>query len=901
MLPVSYSESRRRLGRLSVERSLFKYIIRFSRRDQILLTLMAAASFPFLYLSYDVPKTIVNQAIAPKRPFTAKDIGFDIVLDQLPYLFLLCGAFVALVLINQGFKYAINVYKGRTAERMLRRIRFELYGRVLRFPLPTFRRMSQGEIIPMVVGEVEPLGGFVGESFSLPAFQGGTLLTILGFLMWQDWRMALAAVMLYPFQFWLIPKIQRRIRLLSKERTRRVRRLSDRISETVSGVQEIHAHDTSRYFLTGFASQLGDMFELRFRIYNLKFLVKLLNNFIQQLGPFFFYSIGGYLVINGELEMGTLVAAIAAHKDLAAPWKELLAYYEMQQDAAVKYELIVSQFDPPGLREPESQLAEPAEQPRLTGELQAATLVLKDDHDHPVLDGVSFRLPLDKHVALVGPAGGGREELTLLLARLLDPDRGQIAAGGLDFAKLPEAVTGRRIAYVGQNPYIFAGSIADNLYFGLMHRPVAERQYQGQAASERHRYVREAQRSGNIDYDLKAPWIDHLSAGADDRAELQVQALRVLDLVGMGEDVYQMGLRGTIDPGQRADLADAMLRARLHLRERLADPAVATLVEGFDRDRYNDNASVAENLLFGSLVGDALNLDRLAEHPYVLQVLEKVELVEPFLQAGFQVASTMVELFSGLPPDHALFEQFSFIAADDLPEAQAMLQRADRNALSQLALEDRKRLMSLPFKLIHARHRLGVIDDALKAKILTARRAFAEGLPPQLKGAIEFFDAGRYNAAANLQDNILFGKVAYGQAEAQEQVGRLLRQVVDELGLRRQVAEVGLNFQVGIAGARLGSQQRIKLALARAVMKRPDLLILSETTAALDLTSQQHVLDGLLAEFAGRGVIWSAHRTDMANRFDQVLVLQKGRVVEQGSFAELNKENTRLHALLNAA
>jgi len=884
-----------------VERSLFRYITRFSLRDQVILTLMAAASFPFLYFSYDVPKTIVNQAIAPKQPFRSMDIGFGIVLEQYSYLFFMCGVFLALVLINQGFKYCINVYKGRTAERMLRRMRFELYGRVLRFPLPTFRHMSQGEIIPMVVGEVEPLGGFVGEAFALPAFQGGTLLTILGFLVWQDWRMAVAAVMLYPFQFWLIPKIQRRIRMLSKERTRRVRRLSDRIGETVAGVQEIHAHDTARYFLAGFAQQLNDMFELRFRIYNLKFLIKLLNNFIQQLGPFFFYSIGGYLVINGELEIGTLVAAIAAHKDLAAPWKELLAYYEMQQDAAVKYEQIVSQFDPSGMRDADSQIKEPDGLPQLVGELQAANLVLKDDHDHPVLDGVSIRLPLDKHVALVGPAGGGRDELALLLARLLDPDRGQITAGELEFAKLPQAVTGRRIAFVGQNPYIFAGSIADNLYFGLMHRPVAERKYQGQAANERRRYVQEAQRSGNVDFDLKADWIDHESAGAADREELQVQALRVLDLVGMGEDVYQFGLRGTIDPGQRGDLADAMLRARLRLRERLADPALAPLVEAFDRDRFNDNASVAENLLFGSPVGDAFNLDRLAEHPYVLQVLERVSLVEPFLQAGFQVGSTMVELFSGLPPDHELFQQFSFIAADDLPETQALLQRADRNALAGLALEDRKRLMSLPFKLVQARHRLGVIDEALKAKILAARHAFAAELPTQLKGAIEFFDAQRYNAAANLQDNILFGKVAYGQAEAQERAGRLLREVIDDLGLRRQVAEVGLGFQVGIAATRLGSQQRIKLALARAVMKRPDLLVLSEATAALDPASQQHLLDGLLTEFAGRGVIWSAHRADMANRFELVLVLQKGKVVEQGSFAELNQENTRLHALLNAA
>ena len=61
--------------------------------------------------------------------------------------------------------------------RMLRRLRYMLYARILRFPLPQFRKVSQGELIPMITAEVEPLGGFIGDAFALPALQGGLLLT----------------------------------------------------------------------------------------------------------------------------------------------------------------------------------------------------------------------------------------------------------------------------------------------------------------------------------------------------------------------------------------------------------------------------------------------------------------------------------------------------------------------------------------------------------------------------------------------------------------------------------------------------------------------------------------------------------------------------------------------------
>ena len=872
-----------------MEKSILKYVLRYSLRQQITLTVMAALSFPFLYLFYELPKQIINEAIGgrsttfPYAPFPEQFPDFEV--DQVTFLFMLCGVFLTLVVINQAFKYVINVYKGLTGERMLRRLRYDLYSRVLRFPLPTFRKMSQGEIIPMITQEVEPLGGFIGDAFSQPAFQGGTLLTILGFLFYQDWRMAAAAVMLYPLQVWLIPKLQRRVNLLSKERVRRVRRLSDRIGETVQGVQEVHIHDTARFALTDFASQLGAIFDVRYRIYKQKFVIKFLNNFIQQLGPFFFYSIGGHFVIRGELEIGTLVAAIAAHKDLAAPWKEMLTYYQQFADLTIKYDSVVSQFEPAGLRDAASQLEEPDQIHPLSGEIAAANLTLNDEQDVPVVNAASFRLPLNQRIALVGGPGSGTEELTMLLMRLLDPTRGNLSIADRDLASLPEAVTGRRMAYVGQSWFIFAGTIANNLFYGLKHRPIQELEHEGDAAAKRHRYVAEATRSGNIDYDLDVDWIDYAAAGADGPETLAARALEMLDLVGMADDIYQFGLRGIIDPNKRTDLANAVLGARARLRERLTDPEIAPLVEIFDRDRYNNNASVAENLLFGNPVGTAFDAAHLAANAYVGEVLDKVGLTETFLQVGYQLAATMVELFADLPPDHELFAQFSFVSADDLPEIQALLQRADRNNLEALAPADRGELMSLPFMLIPVRHRLGLVDEAFQQSLLEARATFARDLPEDLQGAVEFFDVDSYNTAANLQDNILFGKVAYGQAQAQERVGELVREVIEELGLRETVAEVGLDYDVGIAGARLASSQRQKLSLARAVVKRPDVLILFEATAALDSASQARIMDGLLEEFQGRCLIWAVHRSEMAERFDQVLVMQQGKVVEQLSQA----------------
>ena len=104
--------------------TIFRFILKFSRKEQLLLLLFTAVSFPFLYMSLDLPKQIINEAIGG-QDFPRVIFGYE--LEQIPFLLLLCGVFLGLVVINGGFKYFINVYRGVVGERMLRRLRYQLF------------------------------------------------------------------------------------------------------------------------------------------------------------------------------------------------------------------------------------------------------------------------------------------------------------------------------------------------------------------------------------------------------------------------------------------------------------------------------------------------------------------------------------------------------------------------------------------------------------------------------------------------------------------------------------------------------------------------------------------------------------------------------------------------------
>ena len=165
-----------------MEKGLTHYIWTHTRPQQLWILLVVALSMIPYFLSFDLPKQIVNGPIQgkgfddPSATQTFGELSFDLPwfghvelfggfeLGRFGMLYALSGVFLLLVVINGLFKLYINTYKGRLGERLLRRIRFELVDRVLRFPPTQFKRVKGAEVASMVKDEVEPLGGFTGET-----------------------------------------------------------------------------------------------------------------------------------------------------------------------------------------------------------------------------------------------------------------------------------------------------------------------------------------------------------------------------------------------------------------------------------------------------------------------------------------------------------------------------------------------------------------------------------------------------------------------------------------------------------------------------------------------------------------------------------------------------------------
>ena len=694
----------------------------------------------------------------------------------------------------------------------------------------------------------------------------------------------------------MIPLLRRRILELGRQRQITARQLAGRIAEGVDATVEIHSNDTSNYERADIVNRLEAIFLIRFELYQRKFFVKYINNMLSQTTPFLFYLVGGYLALTGRFDVGSLIAVIGAYKDLPSPVKELIDWDQQRQAVQISYAQVIEQFTPEGmLPEDLQRLTEESAAPE--GGLAAQAVALYDEGGSTLLDNVGLELAPDKHLAIVGAGDSGKGALGQVLARLVPPSAGNLRWGAEDLVALPESVVGRHISYVPDETYLFPHSILDNLTYGLKHWPVHPAQYEGRALEHYQRRMSEAVRSGNPQIDVHADWTDLAAAGVKDRAGLIQRITELMPVVELEDDLFQFGLRGRVDPEDNPDAAAKFLEARAAIHRRLQQPDVNHLVEQFDPARYNRNMTVAENLLFGTARGPVFDAESLRDNRLLAKVIDDQGLRPILMAMGFKIAETMVELFADLPPGHPFFEQFSFVSADDLPRAQQLLNRVQRAGLDKATPADQQRLVSITFPYIEARHRLGLVDAELEAKILAARRAFAETLPEDFRDDIEFYDPERYNATATVQDNMLFGRLVYGQAQAAQRIYRIILDAVKELGLRSAVLSVGLDHGAGIGGRRLTAVQRQKVAIARALLRRPRILILNNALAPMEASVQGRILAELRREMKGRALVLVTDNPGLVTGFDEALVMRGGQVVEQGPVERLARPGTALTEL----
>lgn len=851
-----------------MEPTIFAFIWKYSKRQQILLLIFTLASFPFLFVTLELPKRIINDAIGSPTniiPF----LGFD--LTKVEYLSVLCFAFLAMVLISGMMKMRINTMKGVLAERLLRRLRYKLISRMLRFPKSYFRTTSQGELVSMVTSEAEPMGGLMGDAVAQPVFQAGQMLTVMVFLFMQSVWFGLASIALIPLQAWLIPMLQRQINLLNKKRIHEVRQLASEIGESAAGISDLRSNGGWRYRLAMFTGRLGRLFEIRFQIYQKKFFMKFLNNFITQLTPFLFYLVGGYLAIVGQITVGALVAALAAYKDLSSPWKVLLVYYNQTQDMAIRWEIVMERFDPNDMVKEELFEGEPDTIPHLRGPIDIRNVTVRDQDGHTILEDINLNIPHGARVAIKCKNAAERGAFAALLTREVLPIRGDVILSGHPLEDMHQAVIAARIGYAHSRPYLFDGTLGENLLMPLRVKPHGE----NLETARKDRRAIEAIRAGNSSDPLSVEWLDPELAGLNDDEEIRDWWFKLVESMGIDEGYFRRTMRSRIDPDLHPKLASDIVALRPEILRRLKEKGLDEAIHRFDRETFNPTVPLAGNLLFATPSRD-ISQAGLADERIFFKILRDQKLDDDAIEISQAAMDTLGQTFGREDTDHPLFLRLG-LSEEMYHRLSDIAEKRRLQGGGSLSDDELAMLMTVPFVL--TAEQIGPsFPQEYKDKILAIRKTQGENLRRLTGDMFIPIHPDSYVPRLTLVENAIFGRVSAMAGAKAEEIENLVADALNEHGLRRKVSAIIYDLQTGLGGAKLPTVLQERAAYSRAGIKRPDILILDTVLASHDSESRLRTRLKLRELLPDTTIIFMESNFEHPEAYDMFVELKDGRI-----------------------
>lgn len=314
------------------------FVLRATARQQMRLALLCILTLPAAWLLLEIPKHIVNRALTDAAGRGSPEFRFLwFNLGRMELLFALCASYLAVLTVNGLIKYGTNYVRGLANERLVRRLRLAVVRRARLEPPPAVR----ATLASIAVQEVEAIGYFGGGLVAVPLLQGGAFLTSIAFLLAQNAALALAALVMLPVQLTFLPRLQRRLNAKVRERVYATRELGGLLTGSDRDEADESRADgdrQSRSPLRRRSLQAERLERIRIEINELKGRLKGLYNYTSNLTPFFLFLMGGYLVVEGQLTLGALVAALTAYKEIAPALRELFDFAQVWSDARARYE-----------------------------------------------------------------------------------------------------------------------------------------------------------------------------------------------------------------------------------------------------------------------------------------------------------------------------------------------------------------------------------------------------------------------------------------------------------------------------------------------------------------------------------------------------------------------------------
>ncbi|WP_353113139.1 ABC transporter ATP-binding protein [Microbacterium sp.] len=355
--------------------------------------------------------------------------------------------------------YVINVIMVRT----MWRLREDVEAKINRLPLSYFDKVQRGELISRVTNDIDNITQTMQQSLSGALT---SILTVVGVLVMMfsiSWQLALVALVSLPLMGIIFGVIGPRSQKAFGVQWRKVGRLNARVEEAFSGHALVKVFGREQDALDNFQVENEELFQASFKAQFLSGIIMPAMTFVGNLQYVGIAVLGGMMVANGGLRLGDVQAFIQYSQQFSQPLSELGGMAAVVQSGTASAERVFDFLDADE-QDPDAEDAPTVDGGR--GVIEFDHVAFSYTEDRPLITDLSFRVEPGQTVAIVGPTGAGKTTLVNLIMRFYELSGGRILLDGQDIAEMTREDLRRRTGMVLQDPWLFAGTIRDNIRYG---------------------------------------------------------------------------------------------------------------------------------------------------------------------------------------------------------------------------------------------------------------------------------------------------------------------------------------------------------------------------------------------------------------------------------------------------
>ena len=449
----SQNSSERELKRLSLWRLLTKYPGMLALAG-VLVVVVAVAS----QVGPSLTEYAINNGLTgpPKGHF-----NFAVVVGAaIGYL-----VFVVITALAQRFQVQVT---GRLAAWVMNDLRVKVFAHLQRLSLGFFTEEKAGVVMSRMTSDIENLQQLLQDGLSQLAIQGLTMVVITAILFTINVQLAFITVVL------ILPALFGASVWFKRASERGYDRVRDGIayvladlSESLHGVRIVTAHNRQRHNVIHHRNVVGDYRDANNYTAQVNAIYGPGTQLLGVIGQAVLLAIGGSMVVNHTLSLGGLVAFFLYLNRFFQPIQLLVQQYNTYQQGQASVYKLRALVD----TEPEvTEAPDAVDLPPIEGEITFDNVSFGYDRDRLVIEDVSLEVAPGETVAFVGPTGAGKSTLAKLVTRFYDPTAGRVLIDGYDLRRVTMHSLRSQLGVVPQEPFLFAGTIGDNIAFA---RPTA--------------------------------------------------------------------------------------------------------------------------------------------------------------------------------------------------------------------------------------------------------------------------------------------------------------------------------------------------------------------------------------------------------------------------------------------